>query len=154
MIEVLTIASGMNTCTLMGCSNSFGTMLDDYNSHFTINDKGGNGQPSPGDADFVANMMLYSTYCVSSEDTLNLSAPYNCNRYSWVVTKFDDETETPVEINYFNGTSGTTRDFATYIPESGLEVGKTYKLTLTIEDMEGSIYSDICELVIYQHYDF
>ena len=41
---------------------------------------------------------------------------------------------TPTEINVvmFEGRDKVSREFVTYIPESGLEVGKTYRITLTV----------------------
>jgi hypothetical protein len=139
---------------LTGCKNNIQTMLDDYNSSFSILPE--KPLPSPGDIDFVASEMLYSEYYVASDDTLNISGPYNCNSYLWVVTKPDSTTDKDevVNINLYDSYTLNEREFVTYIPDSGLEVGKTYRLTLTVTDKEGNEYKDSCGLVIYKHYDF
>lgn len=137
-----------------GCKNSIDSMLDDYNSNFTIDTSIYETTPSPGDEDFIESGMLLDTYCVGSNETINLAAPYKCDSYSWVVTDpLDANNE--VTVKFFDGSMiCNSRLFVTYIPESGLKAGRTYKLTLTVTDKEGNAYKDFCELVIYQHFEF
>lgn len=151
---------------VIGCSNSVQTMLDDYNSNFTVTHAVDNGtQPSPGDANFVASDMLFPIYYVSSVDTLNLAAPYNCRSYSWVLTDPEEAYDpdvgpTEIDLVMFNNTDRVSRTFVTYIQESLekgiLEIGKTYKLTLTVTEKneEAKSYTDIAAVVIYKNYDF
>ncbi|MBQ7752225.1 MAG: hypothetical protein IJR80_01030 [Treponema sp.] len=151
---------------VIGCENSVQTMLDDYNSNFTVTHAVEDGsKPSPGDSDFVASEMLYPIYYVSSDDTLNLAAPYNCRSYRWVLT---DPTEnydpaigpTEIDLVMFNGTDKVSRTFVAYMPDSItagiLEIGKTYKLTLTVTEKneEAKSYTDIAAVVVYKNYDF
>ncbi len=135
---------------LAGCTNSIQTMLDDYNSRFTAT------QPeeslSPGDEGFDEKDMLFLEYYVASDDTLNLFGPFNCSSYEWKLE--DPETREEIDVVMFTNHTKYQREYVTYIPDSGLETGKTYKLTLTVTDKEGNVYTDICALVIYQHYDF
>lgn len=151
---------------VIGCSNSVQTMLDDYNSNFTITHAVDDGtQPSPGDPDFVASDMLFPIYYVSSVDTLNLAAPYNCRSYTWVLTDPEEAYDpavgpTEIDLVMFNDTDRVSRTFVAYIPESldkgVLEIGKTYKLTLTVTEKneEAKSYTDIAAVVIYKNYDF
>ena len=145
---------------VIGCSNSVQTMLDDYNSNFTVTHNVDDGSaPVPGDKNFVASDMLFTEYYIASDDTLNLSAPLRCNSYSWVVTNpeeivLDGGDPTPINVGMFGGTNANSREFITYIPESGLEVGKTYRLTLTVVGADGKTYTDTAGLVIYKHYEF
>lgn len=140
------------------CSNNIGTILDDYNSKFTIVELDVSS-PSPGDDDFVESEMLFNEYYVSSEDTLNLAAPYNCNSYRWVLIDPEqvyDEQVGPTEIDVvmFGDKDRVSREFVTYIPDSGLKIGKTYKLTLYVTDKGGNEYKDACGIIIYRHFDF
>lgn len=145
---------------VIGCSNSIQTMLDDYNSNFSVTHAQEEDRPpSPGEADFVAANMLYAEYYIASDDTLNLSAPIKCNSYTWVVTNPEEivpegGTATPIPVEMFAGTNQNSREFITYIPDSGLEVGKTYRLTLTVVGSDGKTYTDSAGLVIYKHYEF
>ena len=108
---------------VIGCSNSVQTMLDDYNSNFTVTHAVDDGsQPSPGDANFVASDMLFPIYYVSSVDTLNLAAPYNCRSYSWVLTDPEEAYDpdvgpTEIDLVMFNNTDRVSRTFVTYIQE-------------------------------------
>lgn len=146
---------------VIGCDNSVQTMLDDYNSNFTVTHAVDDGKsPIPGDVDFVASEMLFEEYYVASDDTLNLSAPFKCDSYTWVVTDPEEKVPaggTPTEINVvmFEGRDKVSREFVTYIPESGLEVGKTYRITLTVVGTaDRKTYTDTAGLVIYKHYEF
>lgn len=138
---------------ITGCKSGMDSMLEDYNGNFTVDYDVMNQFPSPGDPDFDEKQMLWETYCVGSHETVNLAGPYKCDSYNWVVT--DPLNDEEVTVKYFDGTYiCNQRQFVTYIPESGLEIGKTYRLTLTVSDKDGNLYSDVCELVIYQHYEF
>lgn len=156
----------LSALLLFGCKTNVNTMLDDYNSNFNFEAAPVVKQPVPGDIDFKEEDMLADTYCIGDHETINLAAPDNCNSWSWVVTDpFDlsvvyDENnnkfieEKVIKVVFFDGSyvdDYKERLFVTYIPESGLSPGKTYKLTLTVTDKEGKAYKDICELVIYQH---
>ena len=129
-------------------------MLDDYNDNFTPNHEF--TAPCPGDMDFDEKDMLMTEYYVSSDDTLNLFGPYNSNSYEWILTDPGnlEDPEGEVEYELFGGYTKYQREYVVYIPDSGLEIGKTYKLTLTVTDKEGVKYSDSCGLVIYQKYEF
>lgn len=136
---------------IAGCSNDINTMLDNYNENYTVVEAESTKAPVPGDANFDPSTMLQETYCVASDETVNLAAPYKCNSYKWVVTD-PSENGKEVTVLYFDGLyECTQRLFVTYIPESGLKAGNTYVITLTVTDKEGAAYTDTCELVIYNH---
>lgn len=146
---------------VIGCENSVQTMLDDYNSNFTVTHAVDDGSaPVPGDPDFVAEDMLFTEYYIASDDTLNLCAPLKCNSYRWVVTDPDEnvpEGSSPTEIDVvmFEDRDKVSREFITYIPNSGLVAGKTYKLTLTVVGTaDRKTYTDTAGLVVYKHYEF
>lgn len=127
-------------------------MLDDYNSGFTPNYEF--SSPCPGDEDFDEKKMLMGEYYVGSDDTLNLFGPYNADSYEWVLTDPEDEEQQEVNVKLFGSYTKYQREYVIYIPTSGLKIGKTYKLTLTVSDKEGVKYTDSCGLIIYQHYEF
>lgn len=141
------------TCLLLlaGCTNNIQTMLDDYNENFAIVNTA--ALPLPGDENFDESQMLMTEYYVALDDTLTLSAPFNCSSYDWVVTDPQDNNNV-VDIVMYGEYNGFQREFVTYIPESGLKVGRTYRLTLTVTDADGNLYKDTCGLVIYKHYNF
>lgn len=129
-------------------------MLDDYNESYTIVESEKDKAPTPGDEDFDQTTMLNDVYCVSSDETVNLAAPLKCNSYKWIVTD-PENNNAEVTVLYFDGlTECNSRLFVAYIPESGLQEGKTYVLTLTVTDKGGTTYTDKCELVIYKHVIF
>jgi len=141
-----------------GCGN-MNAMVEDYNSKFTIVAEE-SGPPSPGDIDFVERDMLYDEYYVSSQDTLNLAAPFNCDSYEWIMTDPEETYDknigpTEIPVVMFGDRDRSSREYVTYIPDSGLETGKTYKLLLRITTDGGTKgYKDACGIVIYEHYDF
>lgn len=141
------------TCLLLlaGCTNNIQTMLDDYNENFAVIRP--SPLPIPGDDDFDEREMLMAAYYVSSNDTFNVCAPYDCSSYTWIVSDPENDDE-EIDITMFIGYSRFQREFVTYIPDSGLEEGKTYKLTLIVTDREGNEYFDISSLVIYHYYLF
>jgi len=136
-------------------------MFDDYNSNFTIVYSYGQECLSPTDKGFDQHLMLYEEYFVYDDATLVISAPDNCSFYTWTFTDPDKEYE-EVVVNFRDitgpvmiKTSGTTYDrkvMAVYVPESNLEIGKTYKLTLTIVDTGGNTFTDSCGVIIYKRY--
>ncbi len=127
-------------------------MLNSYNESFEVVNT--NVSPNPGDDDFVESEMLFTEYYVSCDDTLNIAAPYNCSSYKWVVTDPEDNSGDELDIQMYEDYTKVQREFVTYIPDSGLETGITYRLTLTVTDKDGNSYSDTCGLVIYKHYEF
>lgn len=163
MLKLRLIALTLLAFLVIGCSNSVQTMLEDYNSNFTVTHEVDDYvPPSPGDPDFVEDEMLYRIYYVSDEDVLNLYAPFNCDRYEWVV--IDPElyvapgfSPIKIELKMYNGADAASREFIAYIPESIdekiIETGHTYKLTLNVWK-RGVKYSCTTQLVIYKHYEF
>ena len=131
-------------------------MLDNYNGGFN---KGyvtlGNRDDSdevlePGDQGFDQKTLLASEYTVFDIATLNLNAPESCKSFSWIITDPSAEyPKLPVEIKFYDGTKASerkTRDFVVYMPESGLEIGHTYYLTLTVTGKDGRVYSDLAQI--------
>ncbi len=138
--------------SLFSCSD-MEDMIEDYNSDFSssgatvVTDLEG---PQPDDPDFNKDDMLYSEYFVYDDGTLTLAAPSRCLTYEWVLT--DPVTEEVIDVTTLDGTL-LERYFRIYVPNSGLESDKTYKLTLTVMGYKGGVYTDSCGLIIYKHYD-
>jgi len=108
---------------------------------------------SPGDDGFDEKDMLRDEYFMYEDATLILAGPpNNVVSYIWIVYDPDNDFK-EIEINTVNGKTDT-KDFVIYLPDSGLKVGHTYKLTLKIKDRWGVDYSDSCSLVVYKHYIF
>lgn len=143
---------------LSGCNNSVESMLDDYNGGFntgyvTV----GNSDESeytlePDDSGYDQTRLLFDYYTVFDIGTLNLCAPASCKEFKWVVTDptAEDDTE-PVSITYLDESTSSyraTQDFVVYIPTSGLEVGHTYKITLSVKGKNDGTYTDAAQLFI------
>ena len=150
-------------CTA-SCNNSVDDMLDGYNGGFK---KGSTSYSTsseqsekedavhqPGDTDFKADEMLYPTYTVSQNSTLNLAAPANCSSYRWKMTDPDDENEFELKIKLMTGSTITSKKYVLYVPQSGLYAGKTFKLSLTVHGNDGYDYTDVCGISVYKDYYF
>lgn len=136
-----------------GCSDSINTMLEEYNDNFEKK-VSWYSEPQPGDPDFNERNMLFDEYGVTSEDTLNLSAPGNCNEYTWTMED-PDEDYAVVTVNHYGVSNNKSKDYAVYIPTSGLKCGKTYRLHLWVRGKtDNKEYNDWAAIIIYKHYDF
>ena len=150
---------------LPGCKNDVYTMLDDYNSHY---------EPAtnmdiiinPGDSGFVEDRMLDPTYFVSSEGSINIAAPYNCQAYEWTFYKIiyhqqgsqSTITSTLQDItdglDFYADCGKDKREFRAYVPSSKIDAKEklksgTYILHLLVVGNDGNKYKDWCSIVIY-----
>lgn len=141
------------------CKTNVDVIMDDYNENF-IPGPGVNVQtgPCPGDDDFTEDIMLDKEYLIWSDAVLSISAPNKCGSYSWIITDPEDKDETPILIHHFGDQPGNFYDvwnqqtFCINIPDSGLQINKVYKISLTVvAGEEGHTYKDVAALVIYQH---
>ena len=141
---------------LTACNNSVNDMLEDYNEGFktgyvTVSDSNlAEETLEPGDEGFSQSSLLFAQYTVFDIGTLNLAAPASCKSFSWVLTdpNAEDTTE-PLKVTFYDGSSTTirrTQDYVVYMPESGLEIGHTYYLTLTVIGKDGRTYSDLAQI--------
>lgn len=146
------------SCMLFSCKTSIDSIIDEYNSNFTIDYANSitSDMLSPGDVGFNPAEMLKDEYYLGSDTTLNISAPYKSASFSWFVSNpLDDEI---IPIKYFGNEYEqyvvTEKVFSIDARTCGLEVGKTYKLTLQVTDQGGLLYTDVCAIVVYQRYNF
>ncbi|MBR1721812.1 MAG: hypothetical protein IJ727_04920 [Treponema sp.] len=150
------IISFLVLALLSGCNNSVESMLDDYNGGFnkgyvTVSDKDESEEYlEPGDDGFSQKNLLFDSYTVYDIGTLNVTAPESCKSFSWVMTdpsiKNGDNT---VTVTFFDGATTTerrTKEYVVYMPDSGLEIGHTYYLTLTVIGKDGKTYSDLAQI--------
>lgn len=164
-ILCLIIFSGL----FSSCLNSIDDLYDQYNENFTknmlleqylsqkqteeeeIEDK----ILTPNDEGFDESDMLFEEYYVYDDGTLNLAAPPDCYNYQWTVQDPVNGYKNVTIYKFWDGTMNvdvyTKREFIIYVPDSGLESGKTYQLTLTVEDKAGNKYSDVCGIIVYNH---
>ncbi len=146
-----------------GCNQSVDDMLDGYNGRFNVgyvtvsNSDNSEYTLEPDDSGYDQTRLLwFDYYTVFDIGTLNLAAPSSCRNYKWVVTdpSAKDKTEA-LTITYYDGSKSTyigTQEFVLYVPTSGLEVGHTYKLTLSVTGKNGGVYTDSCLLFIDKFY--
>ncbi|MBB5227283.1 hypothetical protein DYE50_02690 [Treponema ruminis] len=141
---------------LSACNNSVEDMLDDYNGGFNkgyVTLTGENKAEEvlePGDEGFSQRNLLFDSYTVYDVGTLNLAAPESCKSFSWVLTdpsiKHGDDV---VEVMFFDGVSTTerkTKEYVVYIQDSGLQIGHTYYLTLSVIGKDGKTYTDLAQI--------
>ena len=140
---------------LCSCGNSVQDMVDQYNEGFTtayttVSNQEEEEVLEPGDEGFNQRNLLFDSYTVYDVGTLNLSAPTSCKSFSWVLTDPSVRNgDDVVRVTFFDGTSTTerrTREYVVYIPDSGLEIGHTYFLTLTVVGKDGRTYSDLAQI--------
>ena len=142
------------TAFFMSCSNSLGDMVEDYNGAFSTETEEGESTEEKT-VDFAEENMLYEKYFLASDETLNLSAPSGCTTYSWELTDPNDSSKGSNFASLFSASDVgyDKRRFVLYVPtnvtDGNLEVGKTYKLVLTVT-LNGSEYTDTCAIVIYE----
>lgn len=140
------------------CKQSMNTLLDDYNSNFKVYEEVIEA-PCPGDPDFLPAEMLQDEYFVWDDSTLNLCAPNNCGKYSWIISDPDNDYKKVPVHHYMQSDESFFEEwekqtFYINIPDSGLEAGKVYKLTLTVSSEGGDEYTDNAVIVIYKHLYF
>ena len=135
-------------------------MLGEYNGGFNTgyvtvgNSDESEPNLEPGDEGFSQKNLLFDSYTVYDVGTLNLAAPESCKTYEWVITdpSAEDISEA-VKVTFYDGTSSkkrSTSDYVVYIPESGLDVGHTYYLTLTVTGKDNRVYSDLAQIFIVE----
>ena len=139
-----------------GCNQSVDDMLDGYNGGFNVGYVTvGNTDESevvlePGDEGFSQSDLLFNQYTVYDIGTLNLSAPASCKSFSWILTDPTAEDDTaPVEVKFYDGVTTSnrrTQEYVVYLPESGLEIGHTYYLTLKVVGKDGRTYTDLAQI--------
>lgn len=132
-----------------GCKNSVNSMIDDYNSKYTINYLDPDG-PQPGEGRFYEQDMLLDRYFICENETLNLCAPKQCNSYQWELTDPNRRTEDKNFAHLTKNSSYTSQRFVLYVPDSGISTGY-YNLRLYVTDKEGHRFTDSCILVIYKN---
>lgn len=132
-----------------GCKNTVDSMIDSYNSKYTVNYLDPDG-PQPGEGRFFEQNMLLDRYFVCENETLNLCAPKQCRTYEWILT----DPNRPEEYRNFatltQNSSYESQRFVLYVPESGISTGY-YNLRLYVTDKEGKRFTDSCVLVIYKN---
>lgn len=150
-----------------GCNQSVDDMLDGYNGGFSPvytvleqDEKEEEIPLSPGDDGFDPEKMLREVYSIQADSTLILAGPpNNVYSYDWMVygpisVSLDDNItngeDNIVNVRPFKGTLND-QTFVIYVPQSGLEVNNTYKVTLRIVTQGGVFYKDSCSVVIYPH---
>ena len=105
-----------------------------------------------GDPDFKEDNMLAKEYFVYNDATLILAGPKRAVSYEWIFYDIKNKSKKVNVIPYGNS-SLTSQKLVLYIPTSQLEE-KTYKVTLTVKDIEGNDYTDSCGLVIYNNFTY
>lgn len=131
-----------------GCKNSVGSMIDDYNSKYSVTYLEPEG-PVPGEGRFKETELLLDKYFVCENETLNLCAPKDCKKYEWDLRNTKKAPNDKITINMIGTYGYNSRRFLLNPGFSKMAIGN-YKLRLTITDKEGNRFSDICEIVIYK----
>ncbi|MBQ9280894.1 MAG: hypothetical protein IJ207_01670, partial [Treponema sp.] len=144
------------------CNTSVDDMLDDYNDGFnlgytTVSDKDESDYDlEPDDSGYDQTRLLFDEYYVYDIGTLELFGPKSCRNFKWTLTDpAGEDTLEPITVTYYDGSTSDikrTRDYMVYMPESGLETGHTYKLTLTVTGKKGGIYTDSCLIYVVKFY--
>jgi len=128
------------TLMFTGCKTDFNQMIDNYNGHFAPTEDEV-VPPCPGDSNFDQSQMLFPTYQVCTDGTINLAGPYKCKSYKWEF--LDKEKNTLLQ--------DTTRTFVHYLPltfQNELSEG-SYLIKLTVIGEDEQAYSDEALVIVY-----
>ena len=138
------------------CSNSVDDMLEGYNGGFNTgyvtvsNTDESEELLEPGDEGFSQRKLLFDSYTVYDVGTLNIAAPSSCKSFSWILTDPSIKNgDNVVKVTFFDGVSATerkTKEYVVYMPDTKLEIGHTYYLTLTVIGKDGKTYSDLAQI--------
>lgn len=131
----------ISTTTMFGsCSNNLQKMMDDYNQNFEPAEDEVL-PPCPGDDDFDQTKMLFPTYQVCTDGTINLAGPYKCSKYSWVLQ----------DKNGKELIKDSNRSFIHYLPKefNNTITAGSYRITLTVIGDDGNTYSDSALMILY-----
>ena len=144
------------------CNNSVDDMLEGYNGGFNqgyvtlSNEDESPYSLEPDDSGYDQTRLLYDDYTVFDIGTLNLIAPASCKSFKWTLTDPDaEDSMEPISVTYYDGSTSfyrATQDFIVYVPDSGLETGHTYKLTLVVRGKSDGVYTDSCLIYIVKYY--
>ena len=134
-----------------GCSGSLQSILNEYNSYYTPT-KDPRVPLKPGEEGFSASEMLFPSYYVCEDGSVNLAAPESAS-YKWTLNDKDNNDLTS-SLKFYESCGPQQQDFRFYLPLAypELAVG-TYKITLEVTDATGITYSDTALLVIYEKID-
>ncbi len=143
---------------LFSCSTGMNTMFDSYNGNF--NSSALVKSDEPGDEGFDASLMLLPAYAIRDDASLDLTAPPNCDTYSWKIYTRDEniaKEQADPELNHYNtrvilrNVTDTNQFFSLHVPDTILK-NDTYKLVLTVTITKNNTtytYEDFCSVVIY-----
>lgn len=150
--ELIPVILGGILLCLFSCSHSLQDMVDEYNSNFVpTKDK---EEPSkPGDEDFDPDLMLFPTYYICTDGSVNLAAPESVT-YKWGLynSKNEDITAT---LKCYETCGPSDQEFRFYLPLSYPAVGVgTYKIELEVTDAVGNPYNDTATLIVYEQANF
>lgn len=155
MKKLFKIVLSLSIFIFLSCNNSIETIINDYNDNINQNSPTSNNNinfPDIGDPDFKEDNMLAKEYFVYNDATLILAGPKRAVSYEWIFYDIKNKSKKVNVIPYGNS-SLTSQKLVLYIPTSQLEE-KTYKVTLTVKDIEGNDYTDSCGLVIYNNFTY
>lgn len=131
-------------CTLFmlsSCDN-MGTMIDDYNGLFTVEEDTYTYTVD----DVLAEDMLRPSYAVSYLTTLCLVAPAGGAIYTWTAEVFENANEDEKGTSFI---VGGDRVLSCYLKNSRISRWGTYKLTLSVQLNSGELMKDTAWLYVY-----
>ena len=137
------------------CSNSIDSMIDNYNDLFakpTPQEEQDTRIPGPGDEDFVESEMLALYYALDIREKLYLAGPPRASTYVWTIEPIIMEGEAGYigrDVEYTKYEIANSRYYTMTIDSCSIfERGRSYKLSLTVTDHLGNLYSDEAVLTV------
>ncbi len=128
------------------CSDSYNVLFADLNENFIeVGDI--KLTPKIGDEDFNETMMIPNfQYAINVNSTLYLTAPEGAHEYDWKIELPSETSKTRTLIKRSVSESTTL----IYQPTNIIKLGVRYELTLIATTKEGTVYTDVAELIFYE----
>lgn len=128
------------------CSDSYDEMFYELNGNF-IEVGAVKLTPKIGDKDFNEEIMLPNfQYTINRNSSLCLTAPDGAEYYDWKIELPSETSNSRTLINRSVSNSNTLF----YQPTDVIKLGVRYELTLIATTKEGTVYTDVAELIFYE----
>ena len=128
-------------CLLAGCSESYDSMLDNYNKKF-IPMSSIPPAVKPGQVGFDQDGMLENIYIADVWSTLNIKGPEGCKSYLWSIENSKGEQKF----------TSTEKNFSCFFYESVIFKPGFWTLRLVVIGSDDQEYSDTAILNIKSHF--
>lgn len=132
--------------SVFSCSDSYDEMFFELNGNF-VEVGAIKLSPKIGDSNFLENMMIPNyQYTINKNSSLYLRAPDGAENYDWKIELPSETSNSRTLIKQSVSKSNTLF----YQPTDVIKLGVRYELILIATTKEGTVYTDVAELIFYE----